>query len=230
MASSFRSIVTAAVGLCGAIAFQSLPAQAQVYRGVPINQGGYIRYAPGPLVGGGGAGFRGPIGGAGFRGPVGVAPRGFGVRPGGFAPRYGGIPYYRPVAGGYRGPVYGPGWRGGYYGRPYVAPRYYGGYYPYRRYYGGYYPYRRYWGGYYPYRYGWGGYYGDGGIVAAGLIGGLTLGALAASQPYYYPNYYYPGAYYRPAYSPAYTHCFYERRRIVLRSGKAVVRRVRTCY
>ena len=219
MTLSFRSIVTAAAGLCGAVALQSIPAEAQVYRGVPINQGGYIRYAPGPLIGGGGAGFRGPIGGgAGFRGPVGVGPRGFGMRPGGYGPRFGGVPYYRPVAGGYRGPVYGTGWRGGYggyYGRPYVGPRYYGGYYPYRRYYGG----------YYPYRYGWGGYYGDGGIVAAGLIGGLTLGALAASQSYYYP-----GAYYRPAYSPAYNRCFFERRRIVLRSGQAVVRRVRTCY
>lgn len=167
MAFSVRSFLTAAVGLCTAVALQPAPAQAQVYRGVPVNQGGYIRYAPGPLVGGGG-----------YARPIGVPGRGYGVRPGGYGPGIGRVPYYRPVAGGYRGPVYGPGWRGSYYGRPYVAPRYY----PYRRYYGGYYPYRRYYGSYYPYGY-YGGYYG-GGALAAGLIGGLALGAITASQPY----------------------------------------------
>lgn len=214
MALSFRSFLTAAVGLCTAVALQPAPAEAQVYRGVPVNQGGYIRYAPGPLVGGGGRGFAGPVG---------VPGRGFGVRPGGYGPGIGRVPYYRPVAGGYRGPVYGSGWRGAYYGRPIVGPRYYGGYYPYRRYYGGYYPYRRYYGGYYPSGY-YGGYYG-GGALAAGLIGGLALGAITASQPYYYP-----GAYYRPTYYPTYNTCFYERRRVVLKSGKAVIRRVRSCY
>src|SRR4051812_3373896 len=63
----------------------------------------------------------------------------------------------------------------------------------------------RWWGGY-----GWGWrrpYYG-GGALAAGLIGGLALGTLAASTSYYgygYPSYYggygyYPSAYYAPAY------------------------------
>jgi len=68
----------------------------------------------------------------------------------------------------------------------------------------------RWWGGYGWRGYGWGWrrpYYG-GGALAAGLIGGLALGTLAASTSYYgygYPSYYggygyYPSAYYAPAY------------------------------
>ena len=65
-------------------------------------------------------------------------------------------------------------------------------------------------------RYGWGGYgggwrrpYYGGGALAAGLIGGLALGTLAASAGSYYgygyPSYYggygyYPSSYYAPAY------------------------------
>ena len=60
-----------------------------------------------------------------------------------------------------------------------------------------------------------------GGAVAAGLIGGLALGALAAHAA-------------RPAYAyPArtrYRDCFVERRRVVTRGGRVVVRRVRSCY
>ena len=60
-----------------------------------------------------------------------------------------------------------------------------------------------YWGG------GWGwrrSYWGGGGALAAGLIGGLTLGTLAASTSYYgyaypYSSYgYYPASYSYPAY------------------------------
>src|SRR5215211_7468971 len=75
------------------------------------------------------------------------------------------------------------------------------------------------WGGY-----GWGWrrpYYG-GGALAAGLVGGLALGTLAASAGSYYgygyPSYYggygyYPSSYYAPAYygySP-YRHIYYRR-------------------
>lgn len=192
MTLSIRTLTVAVLGLGSAVAFQPAPAEAQVYYGQPINQGGYIRYLPGAPVGAG----------AGFNRPV-VQPRGFG-------PGVGRVPYYRPVAGGYRGPVYGPRWRSGYYGHGYYGR----GYYPYRRYYGGYYPYGYYRRGYY-----------DGGAVAAGLFGGLALGAIASAvnQPYYYPGY-------RQAYYPAYNRCFFERRRVVARNGRVVVRRVRTCY
>ena len=69
----------------------------------------------------------------------------------------------------------------------------------------------RWWGGYGWRGYGWGWrrpYYG-GGALAAGLIGGLALGSLAARAGSYYgygyPSYYggygyYPSAYYAPAY------------------------------
>src|SRR5918997_3319488 len=90
----------------------------------------------------------------------------FGVRPvarGFYGPRYGG-----GWRGGYYSPRYGGGWRGGYYG-----PRYGGGWR------GGYYGPRYGWG--YPYRYGYYRGYDGGGAVAAGLIGGLALGAIASA-------------------------------------------------
>jgi hypothetical protein len=162
-------------------------------------------------VGGGGGAVRFRGGGPGF---VATRPRGF-YRGGGFyGPRYG-------WRGGYRPAAYGPryGWRGGY------RPAYYGGGYGwgggYRRaYYGPRYGYYGYYGGGYPYGY-YRRSYDGGGAVVAGLIGGLALGAIAnaATQPYY-----------RPAAYPAYSRCFFERRRIVTRNGNAVVRRVRTCY
>lgn len=139
-------------------------------------------------------------------------------------------PAFRPVArpmaaGRYYGARYG-GWqrpyRPAYYGQAYYGNRYgYGG--GYRRAYWG--PRYGYYGGYYPY-----GYYRrsyDGGAVAAGLIGGLALGAIAsaATNPYYYPSGYYRPAYYEPART-----CFTERRRVVNRYGRVVVRRVQTCY
>jgi hypothetical protein len=65
--------------------------------------------------------------------------------------------------------------------------------------------------------------YGYGGAaVAAGVIGGLALGAAAASQPYYGPRYYAPpAAYYPPAavyhydygYAPGYAAPYYNRDR-----------------
>jgi hypothetical protein len=111
-------------------------------------------------------------------------------------------------------PYWGPHYRGGWGYRPYgYAPRAYFGprYYGYRSVYYG--P-RRYG---YPYR-----YYrrSNGGAFAAGLFGGLALGAIAsaAANPYYAPAYYAP------------PRCFFERRRIVNPYGLVVVRRVRTCY
>ncbi|MET0528158.1 MAG: hypothetical protein ABW003_07415 [Microvirga sp.] len=117
-----------------------------------------------------------------------------------YAPRYGGRAY------GYGPPDAYRGYRGGYGYRP----AYYG-----RRYYGGspYYGYRR-------------GYY-NGGAVAAGVVGGLALGAIAgaASNPYYYGS----GRAYRPAYyAPG--RCVVERRRVVNRYGRVVFQRIQTCY
>jgi hypothetical protein len=156
-----------------------------------------------------------------FYGRPGWGGRGFGARPI-YRPAFGG---YRPAFRGYRpafGGAYRP-WRGAY------APVYGGGgYYPYARpiYRPAYYPYSRpaYWGGY-GYGYGYpryGGYYRSddgGGALAAGLIGGLALGAIAnaAARP----------ATYRQV---SQGNCFYERRRVVLRNGHAVMRRVRSCY
>jgi hypothetical protein len=106
------------------------------------------------------------------------------------------------------GDTYAPRFGGRAYGPP-------GAYYG-RRYYGGYpaYGYRR---GY--------GYY-NGGAVAAGLVGGLALGAIAgaASNPYYYGPGYYRPAYYAPG------RCVVERRRVVNRYGRVVFQRIRTCY
>jgi hypothetical protein len=57
--------------------------------------------------------------------------------------------------------------------------------------------------GYWHRGYGWyGGYYGWGGPVAAGILGGLALGALAGSAYAYGPAYYGSGCYWqnRPVY------------------------------
>jgi hypothetical protein len=149
--------------------------------------------------------------GAPLAGPGVVSRYGGGYRPVYFGSRYdrGMSRYYQGYRSAYEGPRSYGGYRSAYYG-----PRYYGGYRS--AYYG-----PRYYRGY-PYR-----YYrrSNGGAVAAGLIGGLALGAItsAVANPYYYP--YYAPAYYRPART-----CFTERRRIVNRYGRVVVRRVQTCY
>ena len=78
------------------------------------------------------------------------------------------------------------------------------------------------WGRGYGYGYGYRPYYG-GGAVAAGLVGGLALGALAARPAYGYGY----GAYAPVEYGGE---CFIERRRTVDPWGRVIVRRVRTCY
>jgi len=95
-------------------------------------------------------------------------------------------------------------WRDGSYATPYgVAHPYpaYGYGYGHRHY----------------YRHG----YNNGGAVAAGVVGGLALGALAARPAY--PNYYYgAGAYNGPP-------CYTVRRRFVDNWGRYVVRSERVC-
>ena len=87
------------------------------------------------------------------------------------------------------------------------------------------------WGGGWRYRPAyWGGYryrpYYGGGAVAAGLVGGLALGALATA-PYYGYGYPYRRAYYAPvAYGGD---CWVERRVRINRFGERIVRRVQIC-
>ena len=109
-------------------------------------------------------------------------------------PYYGGGSYYggSPYYGGYRG----------------IAP--YGGY---RR--AGWYPRRAYYGGYPYYR-----RRSNTGAVAAGLIGGLALGAIAANAAR--PAYYYPA-------TTVASSCWIERRRAYDRFGRLVISRVQVC-
>lgn len=104
---------------------------------------------------------------------------------------------------------------------PTPAQAQWGGYHPG---YGGYYGYQRPYGyygrpyGYYGRPYG---YYGrpyyrrrnNGAAVAAGVIGGLALGAIAAQAA-------------RPAYYPT---CYLQPQRVVNRYGRVVYRNVRVC-
>jgi hypothetical protein len=81
-------------------------------------------------------------------------------------------------------------------------------------------------------------HYGGGGAVAAGLIGGLALGALAARPAYGYAPVGYYGGYAPVGYYGGYApvgygyggECFVERRRSIDPWGRMVVRKIRTCY
>lgn len=80
-------------------------------------------------------------------------------------------------------------------------------------------------------QWGWRGGYGWGGpAVAAGVVGGLALGALAARPYYYGAPYGYYGGYAPVGYGYGGGECFIERRRTVDPWGRVIVRRVRTCY
>ena len=72
-------------------------------------------------------------------------------------------------------------------------------------------------------------YYGGGGAVAAGLIGGLAIGALAARPAYGYAPVGYYGGYAPVAYGYG-GECFVERRRTIDPWGRVIVRKIRTCY
>jgi len=116
-----------------------------------------------------------------------------------------------------------------YYGRAWGGRGYWGGYRP-AGYWGGYRPYG-YWGGYRPvgyyprygYGYGYPYYYrrrSNAGAVAAGLVGGLALGAIAANAAR--PAYYYPS-------TTVAASCWFERRRAFDRFGRRVITRVQVC-
>lgn len=72
----------------------------------------------------------------------------------------------------------------------------------------------------------------DGAVIAAGILGGLALGGLAAAAatppapayPYPYPVYGY-----QPIYGAAPLHCWHERRRAFDEDGSVFYRRVRVC-
>ena len=150
--------------------------------------------------GGFGGGYRPAFGGyGGYGGYRAYRPAFGGYGYGGYRPAYGGYGYggYRPAYGGYGYGGYRPAYFGGYRGyRP--------AYYPYR-------PYSGYGYGYYRRR-------NYGGAVAAGLIGGLALGALATA-PYAYPYYSEPVGY----------DCYTVRRRFVDAWGRVFIRRTQVC-
>jgi hypothetical protein len=105
--------------------------------------------------------------------------------------------------------VYYGGDRRAYFGGYGYHPRYYGGYGYHRRYNGGYGYAPAYYGDYYP------GYYyrrsNSGAAFAAGLIGGVALGAILASSAQASPR------------------CYLAPRRVVSATGVTYIRRVRVC-
>ena len=66
----------------------------------------------------------------------------------------------------------------------------------------------------------------DGGAIAAGVIGGLAVGAAVASQP---RGYYGGPSYYDSGYQPVYGACHTERQEFDDGYGRIRVRRVRVC-
>ena len=68
----------------------------------------------------------------------------------------------------------------------------------------------------------------DGGAVAAGVIGGLAVGAIIGSQVN--RGYYNGGSgYYESGYQPVYSDCRMERERFVDEYGRYHSRRIRVC-
>jgi uncharacterized membrane protein len=66
-----------------------------------------------------------------------------------------------------------------------------------------------------------------GGAIAAGVIGGLAVGAIVGSQAN--RGYYGGPGYYQSGYQPVYGACHIERQQVVDRYGNYHVRRVRVC-
>jgi hypothetical protein len=70
---------------------------------------------------------------------------------------------------------------------------------------------------------------GNGGAIAAGVVGGLAVGAIIGSQAnrggYYGGG---PG-YYEQGYAPVYSNCRTERERVVDQYGRTHTRRIRVC-
>jgi hypothetical protein len=67
----------------------------------------------------------------------------------------------------------------------------------------------------------------NGGAVAAGVVGGLAVGAIVGSQAN--RNYYSGPAYYESGYQPVYQNCRTERQRFEDQYGRLRVQRVRVC-
>jgi hypothetical protein len=67
----------------------------------------------------------------------------------------------------------------------------------------------------------------NGGAIAAGVIGGLAVGAIVGSQTN--GGYYGPGYYGDPAYQPVYSNCRVEREQVVDQYGRYRTRRIRVC-
>jgi hypothetical protein len=67
----------------------------------------------------------------------------------------------------------------------------------------------------------------NGGAVAAGVVGGLAVGAIVGSQAS--RNYYGGPAYYESDYQPVYQNCRTERQRFEDEYGRLRVQRVRVC-
>lgn len=67
----------------------------------------------------------------------------------------------------------------------------------------------------------------DGGAVAAGVIGGLAVGAIIGSQAN--RGYYGGPGYYEQGYQPVYGDCHFERQQVEDGYGRVHIRRVRVC-
>ena len=68
----------------------------------------------------------------------------------------------------------------------------------------------------------------NGGAIAAGVVGGLAVGAIVGSQANrgYYGG---PGYYGDQAYQPVYSNCRTEREQVVDQYGRYHTRRIRVC-
>jgi hypothetical protein len=67
----------------------------------------------------------------------------------------------------------------------------------------------------------------NGGAVAAGVVGGLAVGAIIGSQAN--RNYYNGPAYYDSGYQPVYSNCRTQRQRVEDQYGRVRVQRIRVC-